>query len=134
MRDTIHIVGLGLDFSEVDLWWLLLNKWRRGSRVSGKTYFYDLNSDVGRKRARNSLLGSFGVTLISVTAASYEEGYDQIYSIINRKVQLPEEPLFSIEDEPTFDEEFFTTNEHSSKSPQAEMDFGARKRSRKDRG
>ena len=35
----VYIVGLGMDFAEVDLWWLLEEKFQNKNR--GKTYFYN---------------------------------------------------------------------------------------------
>lgn len=46
-RDDIHIVGLGLDYTEIDLWWALTYKARlkaRGYQV-GKTVFHDWSAD-----------------------------------------------------------------------------------------
>lgn len=135
LRDTIHIVGLGLDFSEVDLWWLLLNKWRRGSPVSGKTYFYDINSGESRKSARNSLLESFGVTLVSVSADSYESGYEKILSAIEEKMALPEDRLFPINMGIGWgnDSWIFSADSMHSESPQSELDLGPKRRRTKKR-
>jgi hypothetical protein len=47
-RDDIHIVGLGLDYTEIDLWWALTYKARlkaRGYEV-GKTVFHDWSADL----------------------------------------------------------------------------------------
>lgn len=135
LRDTVHIVGLGLDFSEVDLWWLLLNKWRRGSPVSGKTYFYDINSGEGRKSARNSLLQSFGVTLVSVSADSYESGYEKIFSEVKRIVSLPEERLFPINMNLGWQNDpwIFDTESKPAEDLQSELNFGRKRRGTKKR-
>ena len=39
LRDHVHIVGLGMDFTEIDLWWLLVHKRRRDHR-SGLVFYY----------------------------------------------------------------------------------------------
>lgn len=131
LRDTVHIVGLGLDFSEIDLWWLLLHKWRRGSSRSGKTYFYDLKSTDGRNNSRNSLLKSFGVTLDLVAAKNYEAGYRKIYEIIQKRVQIPEEPLIDLKVDPSPDYKDELTKRRRKDSVQVEMDFRSRKRRRR---
>jgi len=79
-RDNIHIVGLGLDFTEIDLWWVLTYKGRLAARghTVGKTYFYDWHQgDVDDAiLARRSLLTALGV---EVKAAVCEDGFDSLY-------------------------------------------------------
>jgi hypothetical protein len=80
-RDDVHIVGLALDFFEIDLWWALSYKRRlagRGYSV-GTTYFHDwhLNEIDDATRARNSLLKGLGVQVRSATAPRYESLYEE---------------------------------------------------------
>ena len=41
MLGDVYIVGLGMDFSEVDLWWLLEKKKINQNNYAGSTYFYN---------------------------------------------------------------------------------------------
>ncbi len=53
----VYILGQGLDFSEMDLWWLINRKKREKAEGIGKIYFYDPLTD-GNK-VKKYLLGSF---------------------------------------------------------------------------
>lgn len=78
----LHIIGLGLDFSETDIWWIL-NKRKRliadrivedFSNKPNKIYFYMTENDL-KKRL---LLEYFGVEVIDlIIGGSYEEMYDK---------------------------------------------------------
>lgn len=72
LRDDIHIVGLGLDYCEIDLWWLLVVKERlkwgafdssAKKHKVGATYYYytDTDADTNTKEDRISMLESLGV-------------------------------------------------------------------------
>jgi len=82
LRDDVHIIGLGLDFTEIDLWWVLTYKGRlkaRGWGV-GRTYFHDWHlddvGDVGQ--AKRSLLTSLGVEVKpGVCDSGFDSTYDQ---------------------------------------------------------
>lgn len=87
----LHIIGLGLDFSETDIWWIL-NKRKRliadrivedFSNKPNKIYFYMTENDL-KKRL---LLEYFGVEVIEymVNDSNYEEVYNKaIKSVIER--------------------------------------------------
>ena len=79
-RDDMHIVGLGLDFTEIDLWWALTYKGRlraRGYPV-GKTYFYDWHKDPVDEAvlAKRSLLAALSV---EVRSAGCRNGFEPLY-------------------------------------------------------
>lgn len=79
-RDDIHIIGLGLDFTEIDLWWALTYKRRleiRGFAV-GKTYFHDWHVGVLEEAglAKRSLLTGIGVNVLPVEC---KDGFEPTY-------------------------------------------------------
>lgn len=84
-RDDIHIIGFGLDFTEIDLWWALTYKRRleiRGFTV-GKTYFHDWHVGVIAESglAKRSLLSGLGVNVQAVECADgFEPAYDNFFT------------------------------------------------------
>ncbi|KKL62521.1 hypothetical protein LCGC14_2184360 [marine sediment metagenome] len=78
LRDNVHIVGLGLDFCEIDLWWLLVIKERiRSKKLDfpfpiehkvGETYYYYRDKDLDEKEEidRISMLKSLGVKTMPI--------------------------------------------------------------------
>ena len=79
-RDEIHILGLSLDYAEIDLWWLLAYK-RRLHQMSGyevgSTIFHQARPPATKHDAcRLSILESFGV---QVQRHSLDNGYSQVY-------------------------------------------------------
>ncbi len=81
LRDDIHIVGLGLDYTEIDLWWALTYKGRlraRGHNV-GETHFYEWHSRPLDEymRAKHSMLKALGVEVHEQDcSAGFEPAYD----------------------------------------------------------
>lgn len=90
LRDHVHVVGFGFDFTEIDLWWLLVHKRRRRVRT-GKTFIYIVDLDGSareREMAKFSLFDSLGATAVVVRAESYEEGYAKIVDAVADNVAL----------------------------------------------
>lgn len=91
LRDHVHIVGLGMDFAEIDLWWLLLHK-RRRVHQTGQIFYYQVA--VGTAPAETpvtSLLRSLNVEIVPVIADSYTEGYLRTADEIERRIRdLPD--------------------------------------------
>ncbi|WP_149029753.1 SIR2 family protein [Paraburkholderia fungorum] len=88
LRDHLHIVGLGFDFTEIDLWWLLVYKRRRDTKT-GRTFFYciDIDRDIyEREAAKMSLFSSLGVEIVAVQADSYAGGYESIIRAVNENI------------------------------------------------
>ncbi len=90
IRDDIHILGYSLDFSEIDLWWLIIYKEKlRTVTISkitetkrlpiGKTlyyFFYKEDSEYKIYLPKLSLLKSFGIEVIEKKVNNYKNGYD----------------------------------------------------------
>ena len=89
LKDEIHVVGLGLDFSEIILWWLITEKMalqaRFNTKVGGLIY-YDINSpestETAAKECTRSMLKDLGAKIITIKAKSYDDGYRKIANII----------------------------------------------------
>ncbi|HBN9632407.1 TPA: SIR2 family protein [Pseudomonas aeruginosa] len=88
LRDHIHIVGLGMDFTEIDLWWLLLHK-RRRLHQTGKVFFYHTTTESQTTDTPvTSLLKSLNVEVVPVVAASYLDCYLKVADMIEEKIAL----------------------------------------------
>lgn len=87
LRDHLHIVGFGIDFTEIDIWWLLLHK-RRRRNITGHTFYYEVVRP-GSESAISpqlSVLESLGVRTHRISAATYEAGYAAILDRISVNV------------------------------------------------
>lgn len=75
--EDIYILGLGLDYAELDLWWLITYRARhlREGRlpVKNRIVFFDL--DGGRDRIRNEMLSAFRVDVELCRGADFREKY-----------------------------------------------------------
>lgn len=91
LRDHVHIVALGLDFTEIDLWWLLLHK-RRRKHQTGQVFYYHVSLDrEANETPITSLLRSLNVTVVPVVAGSYSDCYLKAADLIKTKIaSLPE--------------------------------------------
>ncbi|MFD2640803.1 SIR2 family protein [Pseudomonas japonica] len=85
LRDHLHIVGLGMDFTEIDLWWLLLHKRRRLSQT-GRVFYYQAGLTPSSETAVTSLMRSLNVEVVHVVADSWNACYLQIADEIERRV------------------------------------------------
>ncbi|EPU6914858.1 TPA: SIR2 family protein [Pseudomonas aeruginosa] len=95
LRDHVHIVGLGLDFTEIDLWWLLLHK-RRRIQQTGRVFYYQVS--VGKPPSETpvtSLLRSLNAEIVPVIAGTYEDCYLRAADEIEKRIrEMPD--LFAI--------------------------------------
>ena len=102
----VHIVGLGLDYQEADLWWLLSlraaffsSEFAKG-REENRIFLYTVKikeRERGKteKRedgceddciAKEQVLQTLGVDVCPVEASDYPEGYQKIYRMIRGKL------------------------------------------------
>lgn len=81
LRDDIHIVGLGLDYTEIDLWWAVTYKARKKAQgfPVGRTIYHDWYSGEVEEptRAKRSLLKALSVDVKPRDCANrFEAAYD----------------------------------------------------------
>ncbi|MBT2117809.1 SIR2 family protein [Dyella sp. LX-66] len=136
LRDHIHIVGFGFDFTEIDLWWLMVYKRRRDVRT-GRTFFYAVEVDgqsANPDKAKRSLLESLGVEVVSERANTFEEGYGRVIEAISRNIRanptwLPYTPVTK----PARDYASYEPQPRASlpMSPQLEFSLESKRRRRK---
>lgn len=77
----VYIVGLGMDFSEMDLWWLINCKKRNGK---GKIYYYEPNLNLEKR----TLMETYGVENVDLGMKDkdYREYYFRVFQdILNRE-------------------------------------------------
>lgn len=83
LRDDVHIIGLALDFVEVDLWWLLVYKERvrcSGEKQAGTTYYHTMRATEERPNRQRVLdmLRGIGVQIIHSPGVR-DDDYDGHY-------------------------------------------------------
>ncbi len=90
---NIHIMGLSLDFEEIDLWWLLTYRARffkeNNIKISNRIYFYiNTNSDNNKSDKivyKLDLLESMNVEIIKDKKKDYNQYYKDIINNIDTK-------------------------------------------------
>ena len=98
--DRIVIVGLGLDFSEIDLWWLFNYRskvFKRFDNLSNNEIIYyqpkpaqeysdsdkviwERENEFKKIKAKSDVLTSLGVQFEEVLCENYEEYYDNVFN------------------------------------------------------
>lgn len=104
LRDHIHIVGLGMDFTEIDLWWLLLHK-RRRLHQTGRVFFYNLSAGAAPSETPvTSLLRSLNVEIVPIVQATWTECYMRAAEEIETRIAsypvhfpIPERDIYTQE-------------------------------------
>lgn len=89
LKDQIHIIGLGLDFSEIVLWWLISEKAslqaQHPSDIGGINYYSielpNRIKSVGQQCVR-TMLTDLGARVVEVQAKDYVDGYLQIAEML----------------------------------------------------
>ena len=95
----VYMVGLGMDFAETDLWWLLEKKSVQTAGIPGKTIFYNpKNLDdtlsqntedyVNENKCKKNLIGTYGVEIRDLQTTIYNNSnyidfYKKIISEMN---------------------------------------------------
>lgn len=77
----VYIIGLGLDPSEFDLWWLLNCKKRRSKEINvGKVFWYEPNLNTTRGFAKKILAESNDIEIITkkVGKTQYRKYYEEL--------------------------------------------------------
>ncbi len=70
LRDDIHILGFSLDYTEIELWWLIAYKARlkrKSALEIGDTYFYlfSKNRREAKTKAKVAILESLGIKVLT---------------------------------------------------------------------
>lgn len=92
---NVHIVGLGLAFEEIDLWYLLTRRKRRINQdepINNHIFFYQIAEKDKFSNAVSQMLLAAGVEVIPIEIQNIEnkedwkKAYQEIYAIIKSKV------------------------------------------------
>lgn len=80
---NLHIIGFGLDFSEMDVWWLLDRRARIAaephSKINNKIYYYptELPSDYNDSiKSKHRLLKKYGVEVLEINSVNYTQHFE----------------------------------------------------------
>lgn len=105
-NSDIHILGFGLDYSEIDLWWILNKRARLGKtqKLKNKIFFYtkkltfqecdklsieekaESKQNIKEYDEKINLLKSFNVVVEELNVKNYEECYKETIKKIKIKV------------------------------------------------
>ena len=83
----LYIVGLGLDVSEVDLWWLLDYK-RNNPDICGKTVFYDPENDIKGKCLYDNVITCEKTTMYKNTNQCKDLLLQNAYGVEKRSLSI----------------------------------------------
>jgi hypothetical protein len=80
LRDDVHTLGFSMDYSEIDIWWLLVFKAQCKTRYSikpGRTFYYHWSTkESNRDKAKLQLLEALGVVVYSKYGDDFKTCYD----------------------------------------------------------
>ena len=88
-NSNVHILGLSLDYSETDIWWLLtkrariLNEEKSSNLITNKIYFYDRNIKLDKEE----LLKSLNVTVVKPKEDNYKNNWNEYYTDTIKKIK-----------------------------------------------
>jgi len=86
-REEIHIIGLGLDFVEIDLWWLLTYRARYISKgienVNNKIYYYLPNELRNDSEGKIKMLENIGINVKIIDGTGFNFYNQVMHSIEN---------------------------------------------------
>ena len=88
---NVHILGLGLAFEELDLWYLLTRRMRRikqGERIDNKIFFYQIADKGESRNAVVAMLVATGVEVITIELQNddWNKAYQDIYERIKMTI------------------------------------------------
>lgn len=74
--EEVHIIGLCLDFIEIDLWWLLTYraklKGQKGMKINNKIYYYIPTEFCEQSEGKIEVLNNVGIEVIKINKSKYE--------------------------------------------------------------
>lgn len=86
MLGDVYIVGLGLDFSELDLWWLINCKKRHNERIGGGSiYWFEPNLDKPANFAKRKLADAYTVKCFTENIEPNE--YKKYYVSVSEQIK-----------------------------------------------
>jgi len=121
LRDHLHIVGLGMDFTEIDLWWLLLHK-RRRLHQTGKVFYYQAGITPSEDTPVTSLMKSLNVEVVPIVEDSYVNCYLRIADEITHRIKAYPE-LMPIPARPMDEYSYPTTRAPRQREKQGSFGF-----------
>jgi len=88
-KNDIHIIGLRLDFIEIDLWWLLTywarQRRRNGDIISNRIIYYIPEKHAKKAMGKIDLLRNLGVEVI-ISKRSYYNYYHALFDYFQGKI------------------------------------------------
>jgi hypothetical protein len=89
----VHIIGLCLDFIEIDLWWLLAYRAKligqKGRNIKNKIYYYIPKKYCESSKGKIELLENMGIIVRIIDKKGFEY-YNKVFDIIERKLTISE--------------------------------------------
>jgi hypothetical protein len=92
LRDDIHIVGFGLEYIEIDLWWLIYYKadLEKRKKNVGKTLYYRFTKEKSSldELGKLDLLKALGVEVHEINVKDgYKPAWDRLLTVIEKRVR-----------------------------------------------
>lgn len=78
LHNDIHIIGLGLSFSEIDLWHLLTIRKRliNEDKIKNKIYFYEKHDKIEDENTKRRLFSLLGIDYVTIPSDNYDDFYE----------------------------------------------------------
>ncbi|MNK05839.1 hypothetical protein D3C87_237270 [compost metagenome] len=94
----IHILGLSLDFVEIDLWWLLTyrarNKYyRRSAFIENQLFYYTTKKWYALSKDKMQLLQANDVEIVIIDETNKTKYYKKVLASIKNRYKLPSKIL-----------------------------------------
>ena len=91
--DDVYILGLTLDYTEIDLWWLMIFKERlkreTGVLYGNTTYYkFYLHTVDKKEEAKLSIMESFGINVIREDVGKNYENAGAAYDVFINKFPM----------------------------------------------
>ncbi len=87
---NIHIIGLSLDYSETDLWWLLNRRARplnfSAKEIKNRIIYYDTETDMDKVIDKEQLLKAFNVEYVHIPIIN--NNWDKVYYDIFERINI----------------------------------------------
>ena len=87
-RTDVHIIGLSLDYSDIDLWWILnrrariLKAEKKGAIITNRVFYYETSIDVEKR----GLLKAMKVEVVEADPPASKKGWEAYYRSTIKKI------------------------------------------------